>query len=51
MHVAHIGTRGEVITGLWWGNLTERNHLEDNGVGERIILRLIFKNSIGACLD
>jgi len=46
-----MGTTGEVLTGLWWANLTERDHLEDIGVDGRIILRWIFKNSIGACLD
>jgi hypothetical protein len=28
---------GEVHTGIWWGNLLERSHLEDLGVDERII--------------
>jgi hypothetical protein len=26
-------------TGLWWGNLRERDHLGDPGVDGRIILR------------
>ena len=30
-HVARMG-RGEVHTGFWWGNLRERDHLEDPGV-------------------
>jgi hypothetical protein len=30
-------------TGFWWGNLRERDHLEDAGVNERIILRWIFR--------
>jgi len=41
-HVAHIGTR-EVYTGFWWGNLRERDHLENPGVDGRMILRWIFK--------
>ena len=41
-HVAHMGGRGEVYTGLWVGNLKERDHLEDQGVDGRIILRWIF---------
>jgi len=36
------GGIGEVRTGFWWGNLRERNHLEDPGI-DRIILRWIFR--------
>jgi hypothetical protein len=35
--------RGEVYTGFWWGRLKERNHLEDSGVDERIILIWIYR--------
>jgi len=35
--------RGEVHTGFWWGKLRKRDHLEDPGIGGRIILRLIFR--------
>jgi hypothetical protein len=41
-HVARIG-RGKVLTGFWWGNLRETDHLEDPGVVGSIILRLIFR--------
>jgi len=32
-----------MYTGFWWGNLREREYLEDLGIGGRIILTLIFK--------
>jgi hypothetical protein len=35
--------RGKVYTEFWWGNLRERDHLEDPGVDERIIIRWIFR--------
>jgi hypothetical protein len=40
-HVAQWG-RVEMYTGLWWGNLRERDHLEDPVVDGRIIIRWIF---------
>jgi hypothetical protein len=36
-HVARI--RGEVRTGFWWGNLWERDNLEDLSVDGTIILK------------
>jgi hypothetical protein len=35
----HIWGRGEVHTGLYWGNLREEDHLEDPGVDGRRILK------------
>jgi hypothetical protein len=33
----------EVHTGFWWGNLRERDHLEDLGINGRIIFKCISK--------
>ena len=38
---------GEVYTVFWWGNLRERDHLEDTWVDERIILKWIAGSGIG----
>jgi hypothetical protein len=37
--------------GVWWGNLKEKNHLEDLGVDGRIIFKHIFKKVVGHGLD
>jgi len=34
---------GELHTGFWWGNLKERDHLEDLSIDGRIIFEWIFK--------
>ena len=32
-----------MYTGFWWGNLRDRDHLEDPGINRRVILRWIFR--------
>jgi hypothetical protein len=34
---------GEVYTGFWWGNLGERDHLEDPDLDGRLVLKWIFR--------
>jgi hypothetical protein len=39
----HVWGRRGVHIGFWWGNLSERDHLEDLGVDGRIILEWTLK--------
>jgi hypothetical protein len=41
VYVTYMG-RGVVYTGIWWGNLRERDDLDDPGVNGRISVRWIF---------
>jgi hypothetical protein len=43
--------RGEVLTGFWWGDLRERDHLEDPGIDGRIILNWLQEVGFGHGLD
>jgi hypothetical protein len=43
-----VRERGEVHTGFWLGNLREREHLQDQGIDGRIILKWITKKWDGA---
>ena len=43
-----MGTNGsEVQTRLWWGNMSEGDHLEDPSIDKRIILKWIFERVDG----
>jgi hypothetical protein len=42
-HMWRVCETGEVNTGFCWGNLKERDHLEDMSVDGRILFEWIFK--------
>ena len=35
-------------TEFWWGDLRERDHLEEVGIGESIIVLWTFKSQMGS---
>ena len=39
----HVWGKGDAHTGFWWVDLRVRDHLEDSGMDERIILKCILK--------
>ena len=47
----HVWGRGEVCTGFWLGNLSERDHWGDPDVDGRIILRLDLQEVGRVCGD
>ena len=46
-----VSETGEVRTGLWWGDLTEKYHLENLSVDGRIVLKWILKKWGGGGVD
>jgi len=46
----HLRWAGEIQTGFWWGNLRERDHLEDLGVDGKKIFKCMSKNWEGEAL-
>jgi hypothetical protein len=48
-HVARMEERGDLHTWFWWGNLKDRDKLEDLGVDWRIRLKWVNKCGKGSC--
>ena len=47
-YMGHAGVREEVLTGFCWGDLEERDHLEDLGLeGKRVLKWVIKKGDVG----
>lgn len=39
----HVGRRGQVRRGVWWGTLTARDHLENIEIDGNLILKPLQK--------
>ena len=39
----HVWERGEMHRGFWWGDLRERDHLQNLGVDERMMLSSVLE--------
>ena len=46
----HVRGTGEVHTAFWWGHPRKRDHLEDLGINEMLILKWILKKWDGEAL-
>jgi hypothetical protein len=42
----HVWVREEVRREFWWGNMSDRDYMEDIGVNGRIILKSILNKSV-----
>jgi hypothetical protein len=45
--MGHVWETGEVHKGFWWGDLRERDHLEDLIIDEKMVLKWSFKKCDG----
>jgi hypothetical protein len=45
----HAWDRREKCTRFWWGSLKERDHLEDHGVGGKMVSEWILGRLVGGC--
>jgi hypothetical protein len=43
----HVWETGQAHSRFWWGNLSERDHLENLGLAGKVILKWIFKKRGG----
>jgi len=43
----HVWGTGEERSGFLWGNLRQREHLEDTGIDGRILLKRVLKKWVG----